>query len=131
MFLFPNIGEAQISNETYDVESSKFERQDKFQKHLDLLMDNKYFKFPEKKIFYYDVLDTKEKAKEFAVNLAVMKFPKSMDFIKKYVSVSEDRTGKIWFITTRLGEIGKVTDGELSIIVSKNDCQLIQFSNFF
>ncbi|MGL2966694.1 hypothetical protein [Flavobacterium sp. XGLA_31] len=120
---------AQENNKTID--STSFARQKSFQEHVDLLLKTKNLSFEDKKRFYYDVLDTKEKARHFAISLALMNYPKNKFYIEKYIQISEDKTKKLWFITTYLGEPHKVNDGELSIIVNKNDCKLILFTNYF
>ena len=113
-------------------DSINFPKQKEFQKHVELLVMNKYLSFEkEKKTNYYDILDTKEKAKMFAINLGLMKYPQSKYYIENYVQISEDKTKKLWFILTQLGQPGKVMDGELSIIVKKNDCSVILFTNYF
>jgi len=114
------------------IDSVNFPRQKKFQKHVDMLVENKYLSFEEvKKTNYYDILDTPEKAKMFAINLGLMRYSANKYYIENYVQISEDKTKKLWFVTTRLGEPGKVLDGELSIIFKKNDCSGIMFTNHF
>ncbi|MBC7524489.1 MAG: hypothetical protein H7239_08645 [Flavobacterium sp.] len=124
--------EIKTGNDKLVIDSLKFPRQKNFQEHVDMLFHNKYLGFEEeKKINYYDILDTPEKAKMFAINLGLMRYPKNKYYIENYVKISEDKTKKLWFIMTRLGEPGKVFDGDLSIIVKKNDCSVIMFTNHF
>ena len=104
--------------------------QQKFQAKLDEYVRLKRVNIDKEQILSpNDGLDTREKAEIFSKTLVAMKFPKCKDSINKYFEISEDRTGKLWFVSIGLYPPGQALDGRVSLIIFKNNCKVLYYSN--
>jgi len=67
------------------------------------------------------MLDTKEKAKSFATYIILQTFP-SANNIPATISISEDKSGKIWFVCYKLPS---GHDSIVSMIFLKSNCKVL------
>jgi hypothetical protein len=107
--------------------NTEFYLQEELQNFVDTLVNNEYLNFDKEVLNTKTLLDSKDKAIQFAKNLLLLKYP----FLKKeeiQFEISEDRTNKLWFVNATFNKnILSMTGKEVQMIIVKMNCKVLYF----
>jgi hypothetical protein len=107
--------------------NTEFYLQEELQNFVDTLVNNEYLNFDKEVLKTKTLLDSKDKAIQFAKNLLLLKYP----FLKKeeiQFEISEDRTNKLWFVNATFNKnILSMTGKEVQMIIVKMNCKVLYF----
>ncbi len=103
----------------------KFNYKGALQKTVNLFIKKKLYSPINEFIYATDLLKSKEVTEGFAKNLIFIRHPEIKSLPYEF-EISEDNSKKLWFVYM---EIPGTLDGGIFMIIIKNNCKVLFFSN--